>query len=242
MEIFNSWLVKDYIAHRGLHNKECPENSLGAFALAIEKGYAIELDVQLISDGTVVVFHDYSLSRVTGQDGYTKHLTVEQLPSYKLCGTNFSIPTFKEVLDFIDGQVPILIEIKNETNVGPLESATYELLKNYNGEYAVQSFNPYSLEWFKKNAPNVLRGQLSSFFRKENLSFFKKFFLKRLFFNKKISCPHFISYNFKNLPNIYVSRYKKLPILAWTIRSQTEYMKAIKHCDNIIFEGFEPKI
>jgi len=242
MEIFNSWLVKDYIAHRGLHTKELPENSLGAFANAIEFGYPIELDVQLIADGTVVVFHDYALSRMTGKDGYTKNLTESELSSYKLAKTEYSIPTLKQVLEFVDGQVPILIEIKNEGKVGELEPKLWDILKEYNGEFAVQSFNPYSLEWFKLNAPNVWRGQLSSFLKKSELSFFKRFALKAMLLNKKISCPHFISYDSKFLPNFYVKRYKKLPLLAWTISSQSEYMKIIKYCDNIIFENFEPRV
>lgn len=242
MGIFNSWLVKDYIAHRGLHNDSLPENSLGAFANAINEGYAIELDVQQIADGTVIVFHDYSLSRMTGKDGYTKNLIKAELSSYTLANTEYYIPTLAEVLQLVDGQVPLLIEIKNEGKVGSLEKATYDLLKDYNGDFAIQSFNPYSLEWFKNNAPNIWRGQLSSFFKGENLSFAKRFALKRMLLNKKVSCPDFISYNVDNLPNFYVNRYKKLPLLAWVVRSQTEYMKAVKHCDNIIFEGFEPKI
>ena len=74
MDIFNSWLVETPIAHRGLHNKECPENSLPAFQNAIDAGYPIEIDVQIIADGTVVVFHDESLSRLTDNDGYIKFL------------------------------------------------------------------------------------------------------------------------------------------------------------------------
>lgn len=242
MEIFNSWLVKDYIAHRGLHNDVYPENSLGAFENAIRQGYAIELDVQQIADGTVVVFHDYSLSRMTGKDGYTKNLISPELQSYTLSNTEYCIPTLQQVLDLVDGQVPLLIEIKNESKVGALEKATYDILKNYTGDYAIQSFNPYSLEWFKVNAPNIWRGQLSSYFKGENLSFVKRFALKRMLLNKKVSCPDFISYNVENLPNRFVNKYKKLPLLAWAIRSQTEYMKAVKYCDNIIFEGFAPKI
>lgn len=242
MEIFNSWLVKDYIAHRGLHNKENPENSLGAFARAIDEGYAIELDVQQIADGTIIVFHDYSLARMTGKDGYTKNLLKSELCDFKLSGTDFCIPTLVEVLNFVDGQVPLLIEIKNEGKVGELEKNTYEILKNYGGQYAIQSFNPYSLEWFKLNAPSVLRGQLSSYFKNINLSFVKKYALKHMLLNKKISCPHFISYNVENLPNHIVKRFNKLPLLAWVVRSQTQYIKAVKYCDNIIFEGFDPKI
>ena len=179
---------------------------------------------------------------MTGKDGYTKNLIKAELSSYTLANTEYYIPTLAEVLQLVDGQVPLLIEIKNEGKVGSLEKATYDLLKDYNGDFAIQSFNPYSLEWFKNNAPNIWRGQLSSFFKGENLSFAKRFALKRMLLNKKVSCPDFISYNVDNLPNFYVNRYKKLPLLAWVVRSQTEYMKAVKHCDNIIFEGFEPKI
>ena len=68
MEIFKSWLVERFIAHRGLHDEANPENSLGAFQNAINNDHPIELDVHLISDGTVVVFHDSTLSRLTGKD------------------------------------------------------------------------------------------------------------------------------------------------------------------------------
>ncbi len=242
MEIFNSWLVKDYIAHRGLHTKELPENSIGAIVNALEAGYPIELDVRQIADGNIVIFHDESLARMTHQDGYTKNLVTNELSSYKLAGTEFTIPTLEEVLQIVDGQVPLLIEIKNEGKVGELESKLWSILKNYNGEFAIQSFNPYTLEWFKNNAPHVWRGQLSSFFKDVNLSFFKKFALKRMLLNKKVSCPNFISYDTRFLPNYYVKRYKKIPLLAWTVNSQSEYMRVVKYCDNIIFENFEPKI
>lgn len=242
MDIFNSWLVTDYIAHRGLHNKIYPENSLGAFMNAINNGYPIELDVQLIADGNVVVFHDYSLARMTNKDGYTKNLTTTELKNYTLEKTDFCIPTLKEVLEFVDGQVPLLIEIKNEGKVGELEKKVWELLKNYKGEYAIQSFNPYSLEWFKINAPKVLRGQLSSFFKGTNLSLFKKFVLKRMLLNRRISSPHFISYDERNIPNRFVRHFKKLPLLVWVVRSQSRYLKVARFCDNIIFEDFQPKI
>ncbi|MBE5746248.1 MAG: glycerophosphodiester phosphodiesterase [Clostridiales bacterium] len=238
-ETYN-FLLDNYIAHRGFHNSENPENTIGAFNLAIEKGYAIELDVQLLKDGTVVVVHDNKLSRLCGVDKYISNCNLEDLQDLYVLNSSYQIPTLKQVLEFVDGKVPLLIEIKNTLKVGDLESKTYELLKDYTGNYAVQSFNPFSLEWFKKNAPNVLRGQLSSFFKGEDLSFIKKTLLKKLRLNK-VSNPHFISYNAENLPNRYCNKCK-LPILAWTIRSQEEYLKVIKFVDNIIFEGFEPKI
>lgn len=241
MDLFKSWLVEKYIAHRGLHDDQSAENSLSAFEKAIENGYVIELDVQQIADGTVIVFHDSTLSRLTGQDGYVKYLIKEDLKSCKLNGTKETIPTFVETLKFINGRTPIIIEIKNTGKPGKLESQVLEMLKNYNGEYAIMSFNPYVLKWFKDNAPNIIRGQLSSFFKNENLTFLKRIVLKKMLLNK-VSQPNFIAYNSQNLPNRFVKKYNSLPLLAWTVRSQEEYMKVVKYCDNIIFENFQPKI
>lgn len=244
MDLFKSWLVEDYIAHRGLHNsKDAPENSLKAFKNAIDAGYPIELDVQMIEDGTIVVFHDESLSRVVGKDGYVKNLKKEQLKDCYLLKSDQTIPTFEEVLNLVNGQVPLLIEVKNSGKVGKLESELIKILKDYKGEFAIQAFNPFVLQYFRINAPEIIRGQLSSFFTDNNeVSRFRKYFLKRMFFNKRVSKPHFISYRAIDLPNRYVKRFNHLPLLAWTIRSQEEYLKVIKHCDNIIFENFTPRI
>ena len=241
-DIFKSWLVETPIAHRGLHDKVSPENSLSAFSKAIEKGYAIELDVQLLSDDTVVVFHDESLSRMTGNDGYLKFLNKEDLKVLKLAGSKEHIPPFEEVLKLVDGRTPLLIEIKNQFKVGKLEQKVIDMLKNYKGEFAIQSFNPFSLQYFKNHAPNFLRGQLSGYFKDEKLAWIKKFLLKRMSFNKTTSEPNFISYDASTLPNRFVKKYKKLPLLAWTVRSKEEYLKVIKYCDNIIFENFVPEI
>lgn len=242
MEIFKSWLVERYIAHRGLHNDKYPENSIGAFINAIEHDYPIELDVHLLADGTVAVFHDAKLSRMTHKDGYIENLTKTELSDYHLDNTEYTIPTFEEVLKLVDGKVPLLIEIKNTGKVGDLESATYKLLKDYKGEYAVQSFNPFSMQWFYNNAPEVWRGQLAGYFKGEKLSWIRKFALKRMFLNKKVSHPNFISYDHRNIPNRFVKKYKNLPLIVWTVRKQEDYMKVVKYCDNIIFENFEPKI
>ena len=230
-DIFKSWLVETPIAHRGYHDKTAPENSLAAFSKAVEKGYAIELDVQLLADDTVVVFHDESLARMTSNDGYLKYLNKDDIKSLKLAGTKETIPTLAEVLALVDGKVPLLIEVKNKYKVGKLEQAVINLLKHYKGEFAIQSFNPYSLAYFKKHAPNFLRGQLSGYFKGEKLGWLKKLVLKSMRLNKKVSEPHFISYEANALPNRYTKKYKK-----------EEYLNIIKYCDNVIFENFEPEI
>ena len=242
MNLFESWLVETPIAHRGYHGKNVPENSMLAFSKAIEKGYAIELDVQLLSDDTVVVFHDDSLARMTGNDGYIKYLTKQDIKALTLKGSKEKIPTLQEVLDFVDGKVPLLIEIKNKYKVGKLEQALIDILKNYNGEFAVQSFNPFSLGYFKEHAPSILRGQLSGSLKDSDLSWIKRSVLKRMKLNKKVSQPHFISYEGATLPNRIVKKFKNLPLLAWTIRSKEEYLNVVKYCDNIIFEKFDPEI
>lgn len=242
MDLFKSWLVETPIAHRGLHDGDAPENSLPAFQKAIDAGYPIELDVQMLSDGTVIVFHDESLSRLTGNDGYIKFLTRSDLDILRLGGTKEKIPTFEEVLKFINGRTPILIEVKNRGKVGELEKAVIDLLRNYNGEYAVQSFNPFSLGYFYDHAPEIPRGQLAGYLTDEKMPFFQKYALRRMLLNKKVSHPNFISYEGKHLPNRFARKFKKLPLLAWTVHSQAEYLKVVKHCDNVIFENFEPKI
>ncbi len=241
-DIFKSWLVETPIAHRGYHDKTAPENSLAAFSKAVEKGYAIELDVQLLADDTVVVFHDESLARMTSNDGYLKYLNKDDIKSLKLAGTKETIPTLAEVLALVDGKVPLLIEVKNKYKVGKLEQAVINLLKHYKGEFAIQSFNPYSLAYFKKHAPNFLRGQLSGYFKGEKLGWLKKLVLKSMRLNKKVSEPHFISYEANALPNRYTKKYKNLPLLAWAVKSKEEYLNIIKYCDNVIFENFEPEI
>lgn len=240
MDIKKSWLFSRPIAHRGLHGIDAPENSLVAFGKAIEAGFPIEIDVRPIDDGTIVVFHDDKLTRMTDLDGYVCNMTKSDLEKVRLRNSDERIPTFKEVLEFVDGRTPLLIEIKNDSTVGQLERDTLELLSSYKGEYAVQSFNPYSMEFFKKNAPQIPRGQLSCFFDKKDLGFFKRFVLKRLKMNK-VSSPDFISYNHANLPNKYVTK-TKLPTLAWTVRSNAEMEKCLPYCDNIIFENFIPVI
>lgn len=242
MDLFKTWLVETPIAHRGYQSKGAPENSLASFRNAVIKGYAIKLEVQLISDGTVVVFNDDSLSRMTGNDGYLKFLTKDDLPMLYLNGTKETIPTLQDVLKSVNGETPILIEVKNNDKVGELEQKVIDILKKYKGECAVCSFNPYVLSYFYQHAPEILRGQLSGFFKNEKMPFMSKFVLKRMTPIKKISFADFIIYEASTLPNRFVKKFKKLPLIAWTVESQEEYMRVVKYCDNVVFNGFDPKI
>lgn len=73
-------LRKFRYAHRGLYNKEAgiPENSLPAFSRAIARGFGAELDVHLLRDGTLAVFHDSDVKRMTGREGYLEDLSADE--------------------------------------------------------------------------------------------------------------------------------------------------------------------
>lgn len=100
-------------AHRGFHDKPViPENSLPAFRRAIEHGFGAELDVHLLKDGTLAVFHDSDLRRCANVDGQIEDLTLEELKQLRLEGTDEQIPTFDEVLALFESATPLIIELK----------------------------------------------------------------------------------------------------------------------------------
>lgn len=160
--------VQDFIhhlfAHRGLFTKDqsIPENSMAAFANAIEQGYGIELDIQLTKDKRLVVFHDHTLSRMCGIDLPVCEMTYQQLQKYTLLDTEEKIPLFEDVLKLVDGKVPLLVEIKLPTLNTYTCQAADALLQNYSGKYCIESFNPLALRWYKKHRKDVVRGQLSA--------------------------------------------------------------------------------
>ncbi len=236
------WLIGKNIAHRGLHsnNSDIPENSIPAFELAIKNNLPIELDVHALKDGMVVVFHDNNLKRMTGVDKKISECNFEEINELRLLGSNYKIPTLIEVLKLVNNKVPILIETKSTSSIGYLEKRLLKLLKNYNGRYAIQSFNPLSILWFRIHSNKIFRGQLSSYFKHDKISIVTKFLVKNLLTNF-ITKPNFISYNIDNLPNIRVSRLRKkgMPIFGWTIRNMDEYKKAKRYCDSIIFENIK---
>jgi len=246
-DVYNSWLTKIPIAHRGLHNELYPENSLGAFKNAIDHGFAIETDVHITTDSVIVIFHDDKLKRMTGKEGNIDEKSYDEIKDLKLLGgVNEKIPTLKELLELVDGKVPLLIEIKdhNHKEIGKLEKPLTDMLRSYKGEYAIQSFNPYIVKWFKNNAPEIVRGQLASYFTSEFGKTFRgmmqRFVLRNCMLNG-ICGAEFTSYDTSFIGRRRVrSIRKKMPVLMWTVRSQNHLDKCKGLFDNVIFEGFIP--
>lgn len=226
---------KSYIiAHRGTHdNQKVYENTLEAFHLAAKQGLTIELDIRLTKDKQIVVFHDSNTKRLTKQDKVVEESTYEELNKQNI----FHIPLLQEVLTQVKGKVPLLIEIKPIKNIEELEINLMKLLTKYKGEYAIQSFNPKVLYWFKRNYPNVLRGQLSKQYRREKLSLVKKLILTNMLLNF-ITKPNFISYKYNELSPAKITKYKKknIRVIGWTITNEREFKHYQKYYDNLICE------
>jgi len=245
------WLLHRPIAHRGLHDvaHAIAENSLPAFWVAARAGYPIEFDVRLLADGEVVVFHDRELDRLTSANGPIAARTSEDLTTLTLLNASIGddpkredarIPLLRDVLDLIAGATPLLIEIKNEGDVGALEAATVVALENYKGSFAIQSFNPGTVRWWRDVAPHVTRGLLAGDFRFEPIDDATRRRLQNM--EDLATCePDFIGYDIRLLPFEPVARERKSgrPIVGWTARSHDEAVRALEHCDNVIFEGFD---
>lgn len=239
-----NWLSLTPFAHRGLHDgNSVPENSLLSFKRAIDNNYGIEFDIRILSDKTVIVFHDKSLERMTGLAKRISQLTIEDVKKQNLLNTEQIIPTLSEALEFINGRVPILIEIKNESRVGKFEKIVLNTLASYKGTYALQSFNPFSLIWFKYNAPQIPRGLIWSNYSNSKYAVFIAYALKYLSLNW-LSKPHFYSFDIRALPikDIQQSRFKGVPVLSWTISNYEELNKARRYSNNIIFENIDPAL
>ncbi len=233
------WLVSRPIAHRGLHNgKLTPENSMNAFEAAALAGHPIELDVHLLSDGGIAVYHDRSLERICGADKLIKHETSGSIKNYRLYDTDQKIPLFTEALELIAGRVPILIEIKNFNWPGKPEENIVKILRGYKGDYAIQSFNPFTPRWFQKNAPDIIRGQLATGIDYHDVEWYRVQAMKYLLVIG-ISLPDFIGYDIDSIPNFPTRIARKLgyPLLTWTVRNAEQRRRAGEHCDNFIFEN-----
>lgn len=230
-------------AHRGLHSpdKSVPENSLAAFRLAAEAGYGIELDIQLSKDGQVVVFHDDTLDRVCGVKGRVDAYTLEQLQQMRLCKTEERIPLFTEVLCTVAGRVPLIVELKSGPRNEQLCRLGWELLKNYQGDFCIESFDPRIVGWFRKNVPQVLRGQLAQRPRSYNtlpapMGLFLGWTLANF-----IGRPQFIAY--QNRPRPLTVRLASLlgaVKVVWTVRDEADRPRVEGENEMVIFEFYRP--
>ncbi len=231
-------------AHRGLHTNEggVPENSLAAFAAAAKAGYGVELDIQLTADRQVVVFHDNDLKRMCGVNKRVDELTYQELSEMRLLNTDQHIPLLSEVLNVLDG-VTLLCECKAMRSYTDTDlcALALPLLDTYKGPVCIESFNPFMVRWFRKNAPQYIRGILSKKFEPDEVPQALRFPLASLFANF-LCRPDFIAYQHTDYtqPFFRLCRLFKPLTIAWTIQSAEDATKAKAHFDTFIFEGYLP--
>lgn len=232
------WLLTKPIAHRGLWGDGVIENSLSAYENAAKKGYPIEIDIYSTTDGELVCFHDQTLKRMTGEDGFIYQKSLAELKDLRLIGGDEQIPTLKEVLSVAKGRSPLLIEIKDQPDKD-IVKRTVAALKGYTGEFALQSFNPLYIRQVKKLAPEFIRGILGTKTHSQGLSNFKRRILRNLSLNFIIG-PDFISYSHIDLPLKKRIR-KNIPVITWTVTDKETQEKIKPYAKNIIFENFIPE-
>jgi len=232
-----SWLAARPIAHRGYHdlNKAVWENTLSAFDRAIEKGYSIECDVHLSSDGVPVVFHDNDLKRLTGTEGYIWQRTAAEMAALRIGGTADHAPTLQEMLDRVAGRVPLVIELKGipGKDEGLVEKVCAQL-RGYRGQAAIMSFDHWLIRQFPAHAGDIPTGLTACGIREHELE---------AHFSMLAHGISFTSFSVSELPNRFVSFLRDrldMPVITWTVRDQAAVDRTFAHADQMTFEGFEP--
>ena len=243
------WLTARPIAHRGFHDRSRRriENTLPAAEAAIAHDFAIECDLQPTADGRVVVFHDDTLDRLAEATGPVGTRTLAELRAIRLTDSDAGIPTLEELLDLVDGRVPLVIELKSRWDGDRrLERAVAPILADYSGPAAVMSFDPKSMVAMRRLSPSLPRGMTADDFSAADpdsgrLSWPKRFALRHLL-GAAIVWPHFVSFGIDALPANapLMLRHCGMPLISWTIRTPAERDKALAWTDQITFEGFDP--
>ena len=195
-------------AHRGLHcGSGFPENSLIAFAAALEYGCGIECDLRLTCDNRVVVFHDADCLRICGSPLKIGESGWAELSRLRV-GEN-PLPTLESLLALVAGRVPLLLEAKVERDIWRWVPALKAALCGYGGHFGVMSFDPRLSRLLKTNAPKIPRGLVI----RDSLSPLRRTLAIWL------ADPLFVAVDRAALGKPWVQRLRRrVPVYSWTIR------------------------
>jgi glycerophosphoryl diester phosphodiesterase len=218
---------------------------MAAFAKAIERNFHIEVDLHMLKDGNIAVFHDFSTKRMCRSK---KSVPIASLTAADLENDDYrlpngeKIPLLEELLALCNGKAGLLIELKSTSICKfTFEKQVAAKLKDYTGDFAVQSFNPFSIKWFRKHAPEFQRGQLATAALSKRMKVL--FFFMGPFKHLRKTKPHFVSYNILTFPCKRIEKglaKGEWKLLAWTVNTLDKVKTAKKYkVDNIIFEKIE---
>lgn len=245
------WLTARPIAHRGLHDKRAGrlENTPSAVSAAIERGFAIEVDVQETADHEALVFHDDTLERLTFEAGPVRAHPLAELKAMRMRGGDDPLWDLAELLALVAGRVPLVIEIKSRFARDGQRAFVTRIagqLTAYDGPVAAKSFDPEMLAILREVAPGLPRGIIAEDTRRHDE--WKRFgtmerFILRNMLHVPRTRPHFISYGVKSLPAVAPWFFRRLcgyPLITWTVRNDEDRLIAAHNADQIVFEGFDP--
>lgn len=217
------------LAHRGLvvtHGASRPaENTLEAFASSASSGYGCELDVRLSADGVPVVVHDARVAAADGSHVRVARMTVAELERH-------GVPTLRAALDVLRDR-PVMVELKQaRTRVGRLEAAVLDVLVaagRSGADLTVASFNPWTIAWFARNAPELPRaltvGRVAT----------------RTVLSRPVVRwvrPDVLSVDIGLVGRRRVRALRdQRPVLCWTVRTREQLLRVRGEVDNVIFEG-----
>lgn len=242
------WLTRRPIAHRGLHDAAAGivENSAAAVAAAIARGFAIEVDVQRSADGEAMVFHDFTLERLTSASGPLAARHSEELAALPFRSGTGGMMRLADLFSQVRGQVPLLVEIKSDFSGDTrLAGRAATLAAAYDGPVALMSFDPRMVSAVRRTAPAIVRGIVAEFRYDAGewagLSAFQRLNLGGLL-HWPASRFQFLAYRVADLgrPPPRLARALGLPVLAWTVRTPEDRRRAGARADQMIFEGFVP--
>ena len=231
-----------YFAHRGLYDPDAgiPENSLAAFRAAAEHGYGAEMDVRITRDGVAVISHDACLERMCASPLVIEDSDYDDIKDLTLAGTGEHIPLFRDALEILMGAgVPAVVEIKAMgRNVEGVCSAALEIMDAFDGQMCVESFDPWAVQWFRRHAPDLLRGQLITQRDDLKLPPWEAWPGVRGLFNF-MGRPQFIAHRTgKKALTVRLAERMGAMRVCWTAHDRSQE----RHNDAVIFEHFRPPL
>jgi glycerophosphoryl diester phosphodiesterase len=214
-------------AHRGLHyGPGFPENSLVAFAAALELGSGIECDLRLTRDDRLIVFHDADAWRMCSSPLVIGKSALAELERLRV--GDGPIPTIESLLELVDGRVALLLEVKVGNDLWRWMPALRRALQDYRGRYGIMSFDPRVARLLKTSLPKVRRGLVI----RDQLP------APRRRVAMWLADPHFIAVERTALTTAWVARARqRMPVYCWTIRNPEQRAQAQIHADALIWEA-----
>lgn len=208
--------------------------------------------MQFTSDRRLVVFHDDTLDRMTPAKGFVHDMDWADFSAQPLAGSNEHPPLFADMLRTVaetNPDTPLIVEIKSraeysKTYLEELCRATIAELKAYPGPYCIESFDPRVVGIVRRQAPDILRGQLADSYqsyRKDGTHAVPAFAFSHLFGNF-LGRPDFIAWcPAKRNWAVKLNAALGAMMVMWTALPEHDTAKLEAENDAVIFQWYAPK-